>query len=68
MKKSEKVFKEELKFNISFDNKKYNINIKSIDLEEDLTGRIKEKLHLKEGKVSFDQGINDLTTYVKSFS
>lgn len=59
-----KTFGQDLNFQVSIDDNKYNINIKSYELEVDFTGRIREKLHLKKGKVSFDQGINDLIEYI----
>ena len=42
----------------------YEINITNITYEVDAIGKIREKLKVKEGKLSFKEGINSLIKYV----
>ena len=55
----------ELQFNFEIDNISYNCSIKTIKIEVDSFGRIREKLKLSKGMISFEDGINELSEYLK---
>lgn len=62
--KDPRYISKELKFEFSINFIKYECRIKTIRLEVDSIGRIREKLQVVEGIVSFDQGIKNLINYV----
>ena len=55
----------EIKYNITIEKKSYKCTIKTIRIEVDSIGLIREKLLLSKGEISFEDGINKLSEYLK---
>ena len=62
--KNPKNFDKPLQFKIERKTLNYLCTFESYKYEVDSTGKIKEKLHVKKGKISFVEGINSLIKYV----
>ena len=62
--KKPKNFDKPLQFKIERKTLNYLCTFESYKYEVDSTGKIKEKLHVKKGKISFVEGINSLIKYV----
>ena len=56
---------ENLKFNFPLNNFDCSIEINKIEIEIDGVGMVREKLSVKKGEISLEEGINSITQYVK---